>query len=131
MTLRNKRSYVSNSKELYMANFPFPPADPNAWATWNVTFQPGAIGTDRDLDKATLEQSISDFAVTPDPAGITCAPEFIWKDIDGSHSQLKVNLTCKNSDGTKVLAKRIIVRPPGGTKPPPGRVSEAELVPRS
>ena len=113
-----------------MADFPFPPPDPNAWATWNVTFQSGAIGTDRDLDKATLEQSITDFAVTPDPAGITCAPEFFWKDIDSSHSQLNVNLSCKNKDGSKVLAKRIVVRPPGSAKPPAGRVSEAELMPR-
>jgi len=125
---RNRGSYISNSKVLFMANFPFPAPDPNAWATWNVTFQSGAIGTDRDLDKATLEQSITDFAVTPDPAGITCAPEFNWKDIDGSHSQLNVNLSCKNKDGTKAVAKRIVVRPPGGTKPPPGRVSEQELV---
>ena len=112
-----------------MANFSFPPPDPNSWATWNVTFKSGSIATDRDLDKANLEQSISDFAVGPDPAGITCAPEFIWKDIDGSHAQLNVNLSCQNPDGTKVT-KRIVVRPPGGTKPPPGKVSEAELVPR-
>ncbi len=112
-----------------MADFPFPPPDPNAWATWNVTFKSGSIGTDRDLDRATLEQNISDFAVGPDPAGITCAPEFRWKDIDESHAQLNVNLTCKNKDGSAV-AKRIVVRPPGGKKPPPGKVSEAELVVR-
>ena len=113
-----------------MAEFPFPPPDPNAWATWNVTFNPGSIATDRDLDKATLEQSISDFAIGPDPAGIICAPEFKWSDIDPGHSQLNVNLTCKNPDGTQV-AKRIVVRPPGGAKPPAGKVSQADLVVRT
>jgi hypothetical protein len=114
---------------IYMATFTFPAPDPNSWATWNVTFTPGSIATDRDLDKATLEQSIMDFAAGPDPAGITCAPEFSWKDIDGSHAQLNVNLSCKNPDGTKI-AKRIVVRPPGGAKPPAGKVSQVELAPR-
>ena len=112
-----------------MAAFPFPPPDPDAWATWNISFNPDATVGDRTLDKEALEKSISDFTVEPDSAGITCAPQFIWRDIDGSHSQLNVNLSCKNPDGS--VAKRIVVRPPSGTKPPPSKVSEIELISKS
>ena len=113
-----------------MAAFLFPPPDPDAWATWNLSFESGSNAADRNLDKAALEKSISDFTVGPDSAGITCAPQFNWRDIDGSHSQLNVNLSCKNPDGSGI-AKRIVVRPPGGTKPPPSKVSQIELVVRS
>jgi hypothetical protein len=111
-----------------MAEFPFPPPDSTSWATWNVTFDPGAIPTDRDLDKAKLEQDISNFAIGPDSSGIICKPEFDWKDIDPRHSQLKVMLTCTKPDGSKV-AERVAIRPPGSAKPPAGRVSLAALAP--
>jgi hypothetical protein len=104
--------------------FNFPPADPDAWATWNVTFEPNTAAPAKNQDKTELVRSLEG-ALGPvtDGDGNVITPDPQWSDLDTEHSQLKVEFV--NPNGSK--ANRGVVRPPAVNKPPASRVVAVEL----
>ena len=105
--------------------FNFPPADPDAWATWNVTFEQNTSVPEKSQDKSRVLSTIQGALgpLPPDSDGEVIQPQPNWSDLDGEHSQLKVELV--RTDGNK--ASRGTVRPPAVSKPPASRVVAVEL----
>ena len=98
------------------SNFAFPSPNPEVWCTFNVTFNKGTSPTDIEKDKTQLKDDVEQNTKSSEE-GITCLATPTWKKIDDYHWQLEITMNCFRSSDTSA------VRPPAGTKPPPGRLS--------
>jgi hypothetical protein len=98
------------------------------WGTWDVIFDAGISGDEKNTLKAGLETSINQYVNTTDANGITCSVTGKnWNDIDANHSELTVCVACQDRRGPRT--DTTASRPPTGVRPPAGRYTATYKTP--
>ena len=94
------------------------------WATWTITFDAGTSTDEKTRQKSALEAAIEAYVNNTDAEGNTCTvTSMIWTDVDETHSQVVICISCKDRNQNVIKSDTTAIRPPSGVKPPAGLTS--------
>ncbi|HYJ37659.1 MAG TPA: hypothetical protein VEV87_03550 [Chitinophagaceae bacterium] len=102
------------------ASTAFPPPNPNAWCTYDVTFDKGTSPEEMEKQKEALNRAIKEGSKSTDDS-IICESSLAWREVSATQWQAEVTINCYRVSDSSV------VRPPAGTKPPAGRVASGTV----
>jgi hypothetical protein len=101
-------------------SFAFPSPKPDVWCTYDVSFNEGTSPAEIEKQLEALKNDIQRNTPSSD-RDINCEPTATSTKVDDLHYQVEVTMHCFRVSDTSS------VRPPVGTKPPPGRVTDGTV----